>query len=64
MVVHVLMLEILRGDILQGLPRFVVVVNVLGDCVRVLVMSHLQRDVDFDVLLPHTEMGMEIALRI
>lgn len=55
MVVHVLMLEILRGDILQGLSRFVVMVNVFGDRVRVLVMSHLQRDMDFDVFLPHTE---------
>lgn len=54
-VVHVLVLEILRGDVLQRLARLVIMMNVLGDRVRVLVVTHLQRDVDFDVLATNSE---------
>lgn len=48
--VDMFVLKILRGDVLKGFPRLVVVVKVLGDRVRVLVVSHLQGHMDFDVL--------------
>lgn len=52
--VHMFVLQILGGDILDGLPGLVIVMDILRDCVGVFVMPHLQGDVNFDVLLAHT----------
>lgn len=48
MVVDVLVLEV----ILQRLGWLVVMVDILGDRVRVLVVAHFQRNVDLDTLSP------------
>lgn len=58
--VHVLVLQILRGQVLDRFSGLVVVMDVLDHGVGVLVMAHLHRDMDFDVLLPNSEMQERI----